>query len=493
MTDLVSYEMLIDGRWCPASDGGVFESFDPATGKAWALIPAATADDVDRAVRAAARASDEGPWASMTPTERGKCLKKLAALLADASEDLGRIETRDTGKMFKETRWQAKYIAEFFEFYGGAADKIAGDTLPIDKPDMFTFTRREPLGVIAAVVPWNSQLFLSAVKIGPALAAGNTIVLKASEHGSAAMLEFGKLIAAAGIPDGVVNIVTGHGEPCGQVLTTHPLVAKVAFTGGPQSAAHVIRNTAENFAEISLELGGKSPFIVFEDADLDSAVNGSIAGIFAAAGQSCVAGSRLYLHEDIADAFIARMVTVAEGIKLGDPMADETQMGPLCTEAQRDHIEKQVALARKEGGRIVTGGDRPAGMDGLFFQPTIIDCPRQDMTIVDTELFGPVLSVLRFRTEDEVLAMANDTKHGLAAGIFTRDGARAMRMANRVKAGIIWLNTYRVISPIAEFGGMKTSGYGRESGLQAVYDYTRPKTVWMNLSDEPIGNPFEPR
>ena len=492
MADLKTWSMLINGEWCQASDGGQFESINPADGKPWALIPEATADDVDRAVRAAALAGEEGPWSRMTPTDRGKCLKKLAQLLADASEELGEIETRDTGKMFKETRWQARYIAEFFEFYGGAADKIAGDTLPIDKPDMFVFTRREPLGVIAAVVPWNSQLFLSAVKIGPALAAGNTIVLKASEHGSAAMLAFGKLIAEAGIPDGVINIVTGHGDPCGRTLTTHPLVARVAFTGGPQSAAHVIRNTAENFAEISLELGGKSPFIVFDDADLDSAVNGSIAGIFAAAGQSCVAGSRLYLHEDIADDFIARMTTIAEGIKLGDPMAEETQMGPLCTAAQLNHIETQVALAREEGGRIVTGGAR-ADMAGLYFQPTIIDCPKQDMTIVDTELFGPVLSVLRFRTEEDVLAMANDTVHGLAAGIFTRDGARAMRMANRIKAGIVWLNTYRVISPIAEFGGIKTSGYGRESGLQAVYDYTRPKTVWMNLSEDPIGNPFEPR
>ena len=492
MADLQTWSMLIDGEWCQAADGGQFESINPADGKPWALIPDATADDVDRAVRAAARAGEDGPWSRMTPTDRGKCLKKLAQLLADASEELGEIETRDTGKMFKETRWQAKYIAEFFEFYGGAADKIAGDTLPIDKPDMFVFTRREPLGVIAAVVPWNSQLFLSAVKIGPALAAGNTIVLKASEHGSAAMLAFGELIAKAGIPDGVINIVTGHGDPCGKTLTTHPLVARVAFTGGPQSAAHVIRNTAENFAEISLELGGKSPFIVFEDADLDSAVNGSVAGIFAAAGQSCVAGSRLYLHEDIADDFIAKMTTIAEGIKLGDPMAEETQMGPLCTPGQLDHIETQIALAREEGGRIITGGAR-ADMAGLYFQPTIVDCPQQDMTIVDTELFGPVLSILRFRTEEDVLAMANDTVHGLAAGIFTRDGARAMRMANRIKAGIVWLNTYRVISPIAEFGGMKTSGYGRESGLQAVYDYTRPKTVWMNLSEDPIGNPFEPR
>jgi acyl-CoA reductase-like NAD-dependent aldehyde dehydrogenase len=493
MTERASFDMLIDGQWCKASDGGVFESMDPSTGKAWAQIPEATAEDVDRAVRAAARAGAEGPWSRMTPTERGRCLYRLAELLTDASEDLGRIETRDTGKMFKETRWQAKYIAEFFTFYAGAADKISGDTLPIDKPDMFVFTRREPLGVIAAVVPWNSQLFLSAVKIGPALAAGNTIVLKASEYGSAAMLEFGKLIAQAGIPDGVVNIITGHADPCGKTLTTHPMVARISFTGGPQSAAHVIRNSAENYAELSLELGGKSPFIVFDDADLENAVNGSVAGIFAAAGQSCVAGSRLYLQDGIADAFIEKITAIAARIKLGDPMEEATEMGPLCTEAQMRHIEEQVALARKEGGKILTGGARAPGMDGLYFQPTIVDCPRQDLTIVDTELFGPVLSVLRFRDEEDVLAMANDTVHGLAAGIFTRDGARAVRIANAIKAGIVWLNTYRVISPIAEFGGMKTSGYGRESGLQAIYDYTRPKTVWMNLSPDPIANPFQPR
>ncbi|MGI9371189.1 MAG: aldehyde dehydrogenase family protein, partial [Hyphomicrobiales bacterium] len=318
-------------------------------------------------------------------------------------------------------------------------------------------------------------------------------VLKASEHASAPVLEFGKLIAEAGIPDGVVNIVTGHGDPCGKVLTSHPLVARVSFTGGPVSAAHVIRNTAENFAEVSLELGGKSPFIVFDDANIDSAVNGSVAGIFGATGQSCVAGSRLYLQEHIADEFLEKMVAIARNIRIGDPLVEETEMGPLCTLGQLEHIEKQVALAQQEGGKILTGGKRPDGLDGLYFEPTIVECPRQDLTIVDTELFGPVLSVQRFKTEDEVVALANDTKHGLAAGIFTCDSARSMRMAKRVRAGIVWVNPYRVISPIAEFGGMKTSGYGRESGFQAIYDYTRPKTVWMNLSDEPMANPFQPR
>ena len=491
MSDLVNYQMLINGQWVDAADGGRFESINPSTGNAWASMPEATADDVDSAVKAAERAMYEGPWARMTPTERGKCLRTLADLLADKSEDLGRIETRDTGKMFTETRWQAKYIAEFFHFYAGCADKISGQTLPIDKPDMITLTLREPLGVIAAVVPWNSQLFLVAVKIGPALAAGNTVVLKASEHASAAMLEFGKLIEEAGFPDGVVNIVTGHAEPCGRVLTSHPLIQRISFTGGTAAARHVVRNSAENFAQVSLELGGKSPFIVFDDANIESAVNGSIAGIFGASGQSCVAGSRLYLHNTIADEFLKKMLHQTQAIRMGDPLEEETQMGPLATYAQIEHIERQVKTAVAEGGKILTGGNRnDTPSTGWYYPPTVIDCPRQDMNIVSTELFGPVLSVLRFDDEEEVLHLANDSQFGLAAGVFTRDGARALRMTKLLRAGIVWVNTYRVVSPIAEFGGFKESGYGRESGMQAIYDYTRPKTAWLNISDEPMNNPF---
>jgi len=490
VTEIKSYQMLIDGAWVDASDGGTFDSVNPATGAVWSRVPEASEADVNRAVEAAHTAFTVGPWSKLTPTERGKCLRKLGDLLADQSEGLGRTESVDTGKMLKETRWQAKYIAEFFHFFAGCADKVSGETLPIDKPDMFVFTKREPLGVVAAVVPWNSQLFLVAVKLGPALAAGNTVVLKASEHASAAMLEFGRLIEQAGIPPGVVNIVTGHGEPCGRALTSHPLVARVSFTGGPNAARHVLENVKRNFAEVSLELGGKSPFIVFDDANIESAVNASIAGIFGATGQSCVAGSRLYLHEDIADEFLEKMTALAGQIVIGDPLADETQMGPLCTKGQLEHIQREVAHAQEQGGTVLVGGKQPEGMGGLFYEPTIIDCPSQDMRIMDTELFGPVLCVQRFRTEEEVLALANDTEHGLAAGIFTQSSARSLRMANAVRAGIVWVNTYRVISPIAEFGGVKGSGYGRESGFQAIYDYTRPKTIWMNTSDAPISNPF---
>ena len=359
-----------------------------------------------------------------------------------------------------------------------------------DKPDLFVFTNREPLGVVAAIVPWNSQLFLVAVKIGPALAAGNTIVLKASEHASAAMLAFGKCIEEAGIPPGVVNIITGHGDPCGKELTSHPKVARISFTGGPTSARHVIRNSAENFAEVSLELGGKSPFIVFDDADIENAVNCSIAGIFGATGQSCVAGSRLYLQENIADEFLSSIVQQAKNIKIGDPLLDETQMGPLCTKGQLENIKTELAFAVKEGATLLCGGKSPEDLGELFFEPTIVDCPSQKLKIVDTELFGPVLSVIKFKTEEEVVSLANDTKHGLAAGIFSKSNSRCLRVSKAVHAGIVWVNTYRVVSPIAEFGGFKNSGYGRESGFQAIYDYTRPKTVWMNMSDKPAANPF---
>jgi len=342
-------------------------------------------------------------------------------------------------------------------------------------------------------VPWNSQLFLSAVKIGPALAAGNTIVLKASEFASAAMLEFGSLIAEAGIPDGVVNIVTGHGDPCGRVLTSHPLVARISFTGGPNAARHVIGNSTHNFAEVSLELGGKSPIIVFEDADIDSAVNGAAGGIFGASGQSCVAGSRLLLHEAIADQFIEKMRAIATGVKIGDPMLEQTEMGPLCTFGQLETIERELAHAKTEGATVICGGQRAKAGSDMFFQPTIVACPSPDLRIVDTELFGPVVTVLRFKDEADAIRLANRSEHGLAAGIFTRASARSLRVAKAVKAGIIWVNTYRAVSPVAQFGGMKNSGYGRESGYQAVYDYTRPKTVWVNTSDAPLGSQFVAR
>ncbi len=491
MAELTRYQMYINGEWVGAENGETFTSVNPATGQTWAEVPEASEADIDRAVEAAHRAFSEGAWATMTPTARGKMLRRLAEILAEHSEPLGRCETVDTGKLFKETRWQANYISDFFQYYAGLADKVTGETLPIDKPDMMAMTVREPLGVVAAVVPWNSQLFLVAVKIGPALAAGNTVVLKASEHASAPMLEFAKVFEEAGFPPGVFNVVTGHGEPCGRALTSHPLVDRVSFTGGPETARHVIRNSAENFAEVSLELGGKSPVMVFEDADLESAVNGVLLSIFSASGQSCVAGSRLLLQESIREEVLSRVVEKAAQIRIGDPLDDNSQMGPLATEAQLSNIQSTLADATANGADLLYGGNTPQGLEtGWYIEPTIVDCPHQDISIVRKELFGPVVSALGFKDETEALMLANDTNFGLASGIFTRDVGRALRVSKAIRAGIVWVNTYRVVSPIAPFGGYKDSGYGRESGMEAIYDYTRPKTVWLNTSPEPIADPF---
>ena len=491
MTELTRYQMYINGEWVDAENGATFTSVNPATGQTWAEVPEASEADINRAVEAAHHAFSEGAWAAMTPTARGKMLRRLAEVLAEHSEPLGRCETVDTGKLFKETRWQANYISDFFQYYAGLADKVTGETLPIDKPDMMTMTVREPLGVVAAVVPWNSQLFLVAVKIGPALAAGNTVVLKASEHASAPMLEFAKVFEEAGFPPGVFNVVTGHGEPCGRALTSHPLVDRVSFTGGPETARHVIRNSAENFAEVSLELGGKSPVMVFEDADLESAVNGVLLSIFSASGQSCVAGSRLLLQESIREEVLSRVVEKAAQIRIGDPLDDNSQMGPLATEAQLSNIQSTLADATANGADLRYGGNTPPGLEtGWYIEPTIVDCPHQDISIVRNELFGPVVSALGFKDEAEALMLANDTNFGLASGVFTRDVGRALRVSKAIRAGIVWVNTYRVVSPIAPFGGYKDSGYGRESGMEAIYDYTRPKTVWLNTSSEPIADPF---
>ena len=491
MTNLKKYQMYIDGKWVNSESEKSFESYNPATEEPWAIIPEAGVNDVDRAVQAAHRAFNEGPWSKMTATERGKLLRRLAEVLNEHSETLGRAETKDTGKLLKETQWQARYIADYFQYYAGLADKVHGETLPIDKPNTWTMTLREPLGVVAAVVPWNSQLFLVAVKIGPALAAGNTVVLKASEHASAPMLEFAKVFEEAGFPPGVMNIVTGNGEPCAKALTSHPLVARVSFTGGPETARNVIRNTAENLAQVSLELGGKSPMIVFEDADLESATNGILLSIFSASGQSCVAGSRLLLHDSIHDKILGQIAKRAQEIRIGDPFDETSQMGPLATLAQLNNIKSAVVDATTNGATLIYGGGQPTHLEkGWYCEPTIVDCPNQNLGIVQREMFGPVVSVLRFSGEEEAIKLANDTRYGLASGVFTTNIGRALRVTKSLRAGIVWVNTYRMVSPMAPFGGYKDSGYGRESGLEAIYDYTRPKTVWLNTSPDPIADPF---
>jgi aldehyde dehydrogenase (NAD+) len=323
------------------------------------------------------------------------------------------------------------------------------------------------------------------------LAAGNTVVLKASEHASAPMLEFAKVFEEVGFPPGVFNVVTGFGDPCGKALTSHPLVDRISFTGGAETARHVIRNSAENFAQVSLELGGKSPLIIFEDADIESAVNGVLLSIFSASGQSCVAASRLLLHDAIHDEVLARVVQRAGEIRIGDPLDDASQMGPLATQAQMDNIVATVADAEANGATVMHGGRQPATLErGWFYEPTVVACPSQSLSIVQKELFGPVVSAIRFKDEPDAIRLANDTRFGLAAGVFTADTGRALRVTKALRAGIVWVNTYRMVSPLAPFGGYKESGYGRESGLQAIYDYTRPKTVWLNTSPDPIADPF---
>jgi len=487
--ELPRFQLYIDGGFHDAEE--TFESLDPATEAPWAVMPAASAADVDRAVVAADRALWDPAWANMTATARGKLLHRLGDLVAAAAGELAELETRDTGKIIRETRAQIGYVADYYRYFAGLADKLEGRHLPVDKADMEVTLRREPIGVVAAIVPWNSQLFLSAVKLAPALAAGCTVVLKASEDGPAPLLAFARLVHEAGFPPGVVNVVTGFGDACGRTLTSHPLVSRVAFTGGPATARHVVRNTADNLAHTTLELGGKSPVVVFADADLDSVSNAIVAGIFAASGQSCVAGSRLYVERSVHDRLVAILAEKAGRIRIGDPQDVATEIGPLATARQRAHIEDVLARSVAAGARIVCGGGRVAGQaKGFYFEPTIVACADNSIASAAEELFGPVLSVIAFDGEDEAVRLANDSRYGLASGVFTNNLTRAHRMIRRLRAGIVWVNTYRAVSPIVPFGGFGQSGYGREGGQESILDYTRVKSVWIRTNDDPIPDPF---
>ena len=493
MPELKKYKMFINGEWVNSDTEKIFETLNPENNKPWAVVPEASASDVDRAVKAAQNAF-EGEWPKLLPKERARYLRMIGDKLRENAEHLGKIETIDTGKLYRETYKQANYIAEYYDYYAGLADKVEGSVLPIDKPNIQAITTRIPIGVIAAIVPWNSQMFLTATKLAPALAMGNTVVIKCSELAPATMFEFAKLIEETGIPKGVVNVISGFGEPCGKALTSHNLVEKIAFTGGPETARHIIRNSAENLSEVSLELGGKSPVAVFNDANQENAINGITAGIFGASGQSCIAGSRLYLQEEIYDEFLDKLSKRAEKIKIGAPMDPETEMGPISNYKQLEVIEKNIKLTLEQGGRLKCGGQRHSfSNEGYYFPATIIECDNHNLPVAENELFGPVLSVMKFKTEDEVVSKMNDNQYGLSSGVYTSDLARGMRVSKAIRAGITFVNTYRLISPTAPFGGIKDSGYGKEAGLESIKDYTRVKTTWFYTSDEPTLDPFSIR
>ena len=490
MSKIQDFKMYINGEWVDSSSGKKIETLNPENNEVWATVPEANEKDVDKAVQSAQKAF-ENNWSTLHPRERAKYLKLIADQLRANAEHLGKIETIDTGKLYRETKTQANYIAEYYDYFAGLADKVEGTVVPIDKPDMQVTTTRIPIGVVAAIIPWNSQMLLTAVKLAPALAMGNTVVIKASELAPVTLLEFAKLVEKSGIPKGVVNVITGLGEPCGKALTTHDLIERVAFTGGPETAKHIVKNSAENLSQVSLELGGKSPVVVFNDAEQENALNGITAGIFGASGQSCIAGSRLYIQSGIYDEFLNKLISKAEKIKLGSPMDKDTQMGPLNSFKQLENIETNIKATVEQGGKVRCGGKRSnISNKGYYFPATIIECKNHNLPTAENELFGPVLSVMKFDTEEEAIKQMNDNKYGLSSGVYTANLGRGMRVSKAVRAGIVFVNTYRLISPMAPFGGIKDSGYGKEAGIESIKEYTRIKTTWYNSSDKPMADPF---
>lgn len=486
------YQLRIAGQALDPAGHAWFESQNPFTGETWAEIPRGDARDVDAAVQAAHRALTSGPWAEMTPTQRGALMRKLGDLIARDASRLAATEVRDNGKLLAEMQGQLNYIPQWFYYYGGLADKVQGSTLPLDKKGYFAFTRHEPVGVVVAITPWNSPLLLLSWKVAPALAAGCTVVVKPSEFTSASTLELAELFDEAGFPPGVFNVVTGFGAEVGGPLVEHPLVAKISFTGSDSTGRVINERAGKLLKQTTMELGGKSPNVVFDDADLEQAAFGAISGIFAATGQTCIAGSRLLVQDSIHDAFVEKLVAVARTARMGDPMDLETQVGPVTTPPQFQKVLDYIDIARREGATAVLGGARATAPEcgkGWFVEPTIFTEVRNEMRIAQEEVFGPVLSVIRFKDEEDALRIANDVRFGLAAAVWTRDIGRAIRMSERLQAGTVWVNTYRAVSFMAPFGGYKDSGIGRENGIDAIRAYLQTKSVWIN-SGAVTGNPF---
>lgn len=429
----------------------------------------------------------------MTATQRGKMMLKLADLVTTHTERLAEIEVRDNGKLMAEMRGQVNYHPEWWRYFGGLADKIEGSVMPIDKPDIFAFTRHEPVGVVGALTAWNSPLLFIAWKCAPAIAAGCTVVLKPSEFASASTLEYMALTREAGFPDGVFNVVTGLGHETGAALVDHPDVAKITFTGSDATGARIYAQAAKSMKRVALELGGKSPNIVFADCDLDKAAAGVISGIFAATGQTCIAGSRLLVQNSIKDQFTEKVAKLGATARKGNPMLPDTNIGPVTTPAQYKKILDYIDIAKSEGARCILGGGPATSPDlpgGQFVEPTIFTDVTPQMRIAREEVFGPVLSIIGFEDEAEAIKMANDTIYGLAAGVWTENTGRAIRMSAALKAGTVWVNTYRAVSYMMPFGGMKHSGIGRESGVEAIRGFLETKSTWISYAQGAPANPF---
>ncbi len=483
------YDHYISGARVKPVAGEYFETINPYTGEAWAKIAKGSSADVDAAVQAAKTAMN-GEWSAMKASQRGRLLVHFSEVVERHATRLAEIEVRDNGKLLTEMAGQTRYLAQWYRYYGGLADKIEGAVIPTDKADILNYTRYEPLGVIAMITPWNSPLLLLTWKLAAALAAGNTAVIKPSEFTSASTLEFAELFKEAGFPDGVVNVVTGFGVDAGAPLAAHKDVAKIAFTGSDIAGQKIYEAAARGIKPVTLELGGKSPNIVFEDADLEAAVMGAISGIFAASGQTCIAGSRLLLQRSIHDRFMERLLAVAGAAKMGDPMDPATNVGPVTTPPQYQKVLDYIDIAVGEGATCVLGGKPASGMPGgQFVEPTIFTNVRNSMRIAQEEVFGPILGVIPFDTEEEAVAIANDVNFGLAAGVWTTNIGRAVRMSERLKVGTVWVNTYRAVSYTSPFGGVKRSGLGRESGLDAIKEYLDVKSVWI-ATESNVANPF---